>query len=338
MTVALVLTRFPAPGTMSDDAPTPVGPSAAGRPFSHEPVMAAEITELLAPVPPGVVVDATVGGGGHARRLLRAHPHLRVVGFDRDETAIVAAAANLAEFGPRVELCHHSFDHLRDSLSARGHTEISGFVFDLGVSSPQLDRADRGFSYRDSGPLDMRMDPRQPTTAADIVNGYDEAELVDVLRHYGDERHARRVARAVVAARPVTTTGQLAEIVRSAIPAPARRQGGHPAKRTFQALRIEVNRELDLLPGALDAAIDLLVPTGRGAVLSYHSGEDRIVKERFRRAAGDLPRPRPDLPAPDAVAFVRVLVRGDGPGAAEVEANPRSASARLRAVEKVEVA
>lgn len=321
---------------MSDEAtPTP-GERAPDSVFVHEPVMAAEVVELLAAVPAGVVVDATVGGGGHSHRLLSTNAHLRLVGFDRDADALRAARRNLAEFGERVDFCHAGFDNLESELRRLGHERISGFLFDLGVSSPQLDRADRGFSYRGAGPLDMRMDQRQAVRAADVVNGYELDELTDVLRHYGDERHARRVAKAIVAARPIATTEQLADTIRTAIPAAARRTGGHPAKRSFQAIRIEVNRELDVLPVALDQAIAMLVPAGRGVVLAYHSGEDRIVKERFRSAAGDVPRPRHDLPAPHVEAQVRILARGLTPSDAELEANPRAASVRLRAVEKLE--
>jgi 16S rRNA (cytosine1402-N4)-methyltransferase len=214
---------------------------------------------------------------------------------------------------------------------------VSGVLFDLGVSSPQLDRAERGFSYRGDGPLDMRMDQRQPTTAADVVNTYDERRLAQVLADFGDERYARRVARAIVAARPLHRTVQLAEVVREAIPAPARRRGGHPARRTFQALRIEVNHELDVLGPALDQAVDALVPGGRCVVLAYHSGEDRIVKDRFRTAATGGCTCPPGLPcACGARPTVRLLSRGARkPTPIEVARNHRAESARLRAVEKL---
>jgi len=216
---------------------------------------------------------------------------------------------------------------------------LVGALFDLGVSSPQLDRAERGFSYRLDAPLDMRMDPSASRTADEVVNQYPERELASVLRRYGDERFANRIARAVVAARPVRTTGELAELVRDAIPAPARRTGGHPAKRTFQAIRIEVNEELDVLPVALDAAIDLLAPGGRIAVLAYHSGEDRIVKQALRDAeTGGCTCP-PGLPCVcGAVPLIRLLRRGGRtPSAEERAANPRAESARLRSAEKLPV-
>ncbi|HEX2274573.1 MAG TPA: 16S rRNA (cytosine(1402)-N(4))-methyltransferase RsmH [Acidimicrobiales bacterium] len=304
--------------------------------FRHRPVMVAEVTELLGPVPPGPVVDATVGAGGHARALLEAHAHVDVVGLDQDADALSAAAAALRPFADRVVLRRARFDHMTMICEELGHRQVSGVLFDLGVSSPQLDRAERGFSYGTDGPLDMRMDRGQRLTAADVVNTYDEDALTRVLAAYGDERFARRIARAIVAARPLSRTTELAEVVRSAIPAPARRRGGHPARRTFQAIRIEVNRELEILPAAIDQAIDLLRPRGRCVVLAYHSGEDRIVKQRFAEAVtGGCVCP-PGLPcACGAEPRVRLLRRGSRPTAAEVEANPRSESARLRAVEKL---
>jgi 16S rRNA (cytosine1402-N4)-methyltransferase len=299
--------------------------------------MVTEVVELLGPVPPGIVVDATVGGGGHAAALLDALPHIELLGLDQDEEAIVAATAALERFGPRISLQRRRFDAIARAMEEVGVDKISGCLFDLGVSSPQVDRAERGFSYRHDSPLDMRMDQRQLRTAADVVNDADERELARVLRAYGDERYATRIANAIVAARPVMTTGQLADIVRSAIPAPARRRGGNPAKRTFQALRIEVNRELDVLPVALDAAIDGLAPGGRCVVLSYHSGEDRIVKERFRNASTGGCTCPPGLPcacgATPTVRELRPLKRRPKPD--ELAANRRAESAILRAVEKL---
>ncbi|MBW8827454.1 MAG: 16S rRNA (cytosine(1402)-N(4))-methyltransferase RsmH [Acidobacteria bacterium] len=303
------------------------------QPFEHQPVMVDEIVELFRPVPAGTIVDATVGGAGHARALLEAHDHLRVHGLDRDPDAVAAARSALASFGDRATVSHRRFDEIDDI----GIDGVSGVLFDLGVSSPQLDRAERGFSHRFDAPLDMRMDPTTGASAADVVNGYAEADLARVLRDLGDERYAGRIARVIVARRPIESTTQLVDAIRSAIPAPAQRTGGHPARRTFQALRIEVNRELELLPGALDAAIELLAPGGRCAVLAYHSGEDRIVKERFRTAStGGCVCP-PGLPcACGATPVVRLLKRGAWkPSAAEVAANPRAESARLRAVEKL---
>jgi 16S rRNA (cytosine1402-N4)-methyltransferase len=313
----------------------------AGEPnFAHEPVLIQQIAELFAPVPPGTIIDGTVGGGGHARRLLESLPHLEVLGLDRDEEALDAARNALAPFGSRARLRKARFDRLSDVMRDEGIDNVSGVLLDLGVSSPQLDRPSRGFSYRSDGPLDMRMDRTQQRTAATVVNEYDEAELARVLSEYGDERFATRIAHAIVAARPISTTGELAAIVRDAIPAATRRRGGHPARRTFQALRIEVNDELRILPSTLEQAIDVLVPRGRCAVLSYHSGEDRIVKRVFRDAeTGGCTCP-PGLPCScGAVPRVRLLKRGAWKAsAAEVARNPRAESARLRAVEKLDPA
>jgi 16S rRNA (cytosine1402-N4)-methyltransferase len=306
------------------------------QPFEHEPVMVDEIVDLFGPVPPGTIVDATVGGAGHAAALLDAHPQVRVAGLDRDPDAVEVAATRLARFGDRATVHHLRFDQL-DEL---GLDAVSGVLFDLGVSSYQLDRGDRGFSHRYDAPLDMRMDTTRGVTAADVVNTYDEADLVRVLRTYGDERHAVRIARAIVAARPIDSTGRLVDVIRDAIPAPARRKGGHPATRSFQAVRIEVNEELAILPAALARAIDLLVPGGRCAVLAYHSGEDRIVKSTFRDAATGGCTCPPGLPcACGATPTVRLLKRGAWkPSRTEIERNRRSESARLRAVEKLEAA
>ncbi len=329
--------------------------------FGHDPVMVEEIVELFRPVPPGVVVDATVGLGGHARALLAALDHIGLVGVDRDADALAAAASALAGFGERVTLRQARFDQLSTVLRELGAGDVpegktgsvperktgyvperkkggvSGVLFDLGVSSPQLDRPERGFSYRHDGPLDMRMDQRQTKTAADVVNRYDEDSLAEVLARHGDERFARRIARAIVAARPLSRTTELASVVRDAIPAPARRRGGDPARRTFQALRIEVNEELDALGPALDAALDELVPGGRCVVLAYHSGEDRIVKDRFRQAESGGCICPPGLPCVcGAVPRVRLLGRGARkPSPEEVARNHRAESARLRAVEKL---
>jgi 16S rRNA (cytosine1402-N4)-methyltransferase len=308
-------------------------------PFVHEPVMRSEIIELFAPVPEGFVIDATVGGGGHADALLRAHAQLSVLGLDQDGDALAAAAARLAPHGARVTLRRARFDQLAEVVRELGHITVTGVLFDLGVSSPQLDRPERGFSYREEGPLDMRMDPRTALTAADVVNGYAELELARVLRDHGDERFAGRIAKAIVAARPIHTTTELADVVREAIPAAARRTGGHPAKRTFQAIRIEVNAELDILADALDQGIEVLEPGGRIAVLSYHSGEDRIAKERLRAASTGV-TPPPGMPVePETLGErprLRLLNRGAWkPSAEEQAANPRSQSARLRAGERV---
>jgi len=313
---------------------------AAAPEFAHDPVMLAEVVEVLADVPDGVVVDATLGGAGHASALLAANDGLSLVGFDQDQMALDAARTRLASHGDRVTFHHGRFDGLSDVLRSLGVEKLSGCLFDLGVSSPQLDLANRGFSFRHDGPLDMRMDQRAAVTADELVNGLDEGALAALLRRHGDEPHARRIARSIVAARPITSTAALADVIRDAVPAAVRRKGGHPARRSFQAFRIEVNQELEILDDALTQALDLLAPEGRCAVLAYHSGEDRIVKRRFRDAAGEKPPPRPDLPPPPGYeAEVRLLWRGARkPTAAEIERNPRAEAARFRAVEKLAAA
>ena len=315
----------------------PSGEHPGARPaaFTHQPVMVEEVTELFGPVPPGTVVDATVGGAGHAEALLERHDHLRLVGLDRDVDAVAAASRRLERFGTRARVVHARFDRLAGLVADLGLGPLSGVLFDLGVSSPQLDRVDRGFSYRSDAPLDMRMDRTQDLTAATVVNEYDERRLVRLLRDHGDEPHAPRIARAIVRHRPLATTDQLAEVVRAAIPAAARRHGGHPARRSFQAIRIEVNGELDVLPPALDAAIDATLPGGRVAVLAYHSGEDRLVKEHFRRAVTGGCTCPPRLPCVcGARPRGRLVHRASRPARpAELAANRRAESARLRALE-----
>ena len=304
--------------------------------FHHRPVMVAQVLKVLGEAPGGVILDATLGGGGHAEAILEARQDIRIVGIDRDDHALAAAGSRLAVFGDRIQLERSAFVDLGSVLDGLGIDGLAGFLFDLGVSSPQLDHAQRGFSYREAGPLDMRMDRRQALTADQVVNGYDEAAFARLLVDNADERHARRIARAVVAQRPISDTARLAEIVRDAIPAPARRRGGHPAKRTFQAIRIEVNGELEQLADSLDEAIRRLVPGGRGAVLSYHSGEDRIVKRRFDLAATGGCTCPPRLPCACGAVPLVVLARRAGrvPDDAEAATNPRATSARLRVLER----
>ncbi len=305
--------------------------------YSHEPVMCSEVVELLSAVPNGVGVDATIGGGGHAAALLDACDHIQIVGLDRDPAALQAAATRLAGHRKRVTLRNARFDSLGAVLDDLGHSKISACLFDLGVSSAQLDHAERGFSYRRDGPLDMRMDPADALTAADIVNHSDLDHLAAVLYDNADERHSRRIARAIIAARPLTSTTQLAQVIARAVPGTKSRRT-HPARRTFQALRIEVNSELKILEPALTAAIRQLSPAGRCVVLSYHSGEDRIVKNVFREAAGE-PRPtRPNLPpSPVHQRSIRLLCRRPmTPTAQETASNRRAAPARLRAGERLD--
>jgi 16S rRNA (cytosine1402-N4)-methyltransferase len=308
----------------------------------HQPVLVERVVALLAPAldpPRAVLVDATIGRAGHARALLDAHPELVLIGLDTDSAAIEESGRLLARYGDRVRLIRAVYDQIATVLARLGLSTVQGVLFDLGVSSPQLDDRERGFAYSYDAPLDMRMDQGQSLTAAEVLNTYPAAQLARILRQYGEERFARQIAAAVVRERsraPLASTGQLAEIVRAAIPAPARRSGGHPAKRTFQALRIEVNGELDALGNALPAALSALATGGRIVVLAYHSLEDREVKRALAiRAADRTPR---GLPVPLAAARpeFRLLTRGaERPSAAEIAANPRAASARLRAAERI---
>ncbi len=305
--------------------------------FHHLPVMVDEIVELFGTVPAGYVLDATLGGGGHSEALLTRWPHIGILGIDRDGTALAAAQQRLARFGDRVKVYRCRFDRLEQAMEALSIETLSGALFDLGVSSPQLDRADRGFSYRNDADLDMRMDQDQMWSAKDVVNGYTAEQLMTIIAKFGDERFAKRIANAIVAARPIDSTAELAEVVTAAIPAAARRTGGHPAKRTFQAIRVEVNGELEALPVALAAAVEHTTPGGRIAVLSYHSGEDRIVKQAMMSmSTGDCPCP-PELPCVcDAVQTVRIVRNVPRtPSKTEQLGNRRAASARLRVVERI---
>jgi 16S rRNA (cytosine1402-N4)-methyltransferase len=328
---------------MGDNAPRegagPQGPDA----HAHVPVMVDRILALLAPAltdRPAVVVDATLGMGGHTEALLAAHPQLTVVGLDRDPEALRRSGARLAAYADRTHLVHAVYDEMPAVLARLGYDRIDGVLMDLGVSSLQLDEAARGFAYAQDAPLDMRMDPTRGISAEEVVNSYSAKELARILRVYGEERFASRVANAIVREREHTgrlvSTARLAELVRDAIPAATRRTGGHPAKRTFQALRIEVNGELAALRAAVPAAVDALRVGGRIAVLSYHSLEDRIVKQVL--AAGAKSTSPLDLPIelPGTEPVLKLLTRGaEEPTPAEVEANPRAASARLRAAERL---
>ncbi|PRX98480.1 16S rRNA (cytosine(1402)-N(4))-methyltransferase RsmH [Allonocardiopsis opalescens] len=308
----------------------------------HTPVMLRRIVELFAPAlaaPDAVLVDGTLGLGGHAHALLTAHPRLRLIGIDRDETALRRSRERLDAFGERVAYVRATYDELPRALAEHGVRRVHGVLLDLGVSSPQLDEADRGFAYSYDAPLDMRMDREQPLTAAEVVNTYSEAELRRILREYGEERFANRIAAALLrerAAAPLSSTTRLAEIVRDAIPAATRRTGGNPAKRTFQALRIEVNSELGVLDRTLPRAIDALAVGGRIAVLSYHSLEDRMVKRALAARSTDTTPPDLPVPLPDRQPELRLLTRGaELPAEQETADNPRAASARLRAAERI---
>jgi len=309
----------------------------------HVPVLADRVTALLAPAlagPGAVLVDATLGRAGHARALLEACPGLLLIGIDADLAAIEAARDLLSPYADRVTFVHARYDEIPAIVAEiPGPARLMGLLFDLGVSSPQLDDPARGFAYARDAPLDMRMDRTKDRTAADIVNGYPAAELARVLRDYGEERFARRIADAVVRERsrtPITSTQRLSAIVKDAIPAATRRTGGNPAKRTFQALRIEVNDELGTLRRALPAVLGVLAVGGRVVVLAYHSLEDRIVKRELVRLSADPAPPRLPVPAQAATAQFRLLTRGaERPDSEEVAGNPRAASARLRAAERI---
>jgi 16S rRNA (cytosine1402-N4)-methyltransferase len=320
------------------DGAEPVPDQQAG----HVPVLLARVLELLGPAVShagAVLVDATLGLGGHSEALLQAHPNLRLIGLDRDRQALASSARRLAPFADRIELVHAVYDELPQILASRQIDRIQAALFDLGVSSMQLDLTERGFSYAHDAPLDMRMNAEDTLTAEQVVNSYPVPQLARVLRDYGEERFALRVAQAIGRRRAehrISSTGELAELVRAAIPAATRRTGGHPAKRTFQALRIEVNAELDAVAAAVPAALQALAIGGRIVVLAYHSLEDRIVKRSFAELAGD--RTPPDLPVPIATAGpqIRLLSRGAEPaGAEEIAVNPRAASVRLRAAERI---
>lgn len=319
--------------------------------FGHVPVLLDRCVELLTPAltrhdadgSGAVLLDATLGAGGHAERFLTDLPGLRLVGLDRDPNALEITRARLARFADRITLVHTRYDGLAAALAESGYgaiESVDGMLFDLGVSSMQLDRAERGFAYAQDAPLDMRMDPESPLTAADILNTYDEAALADILHRYGEERFARRIAAQVVRRRaraPFASTADLVALLYQAIPAPARRTGGHPAKRTFQALRIAVNDELNSLRAAIPAGLDALAVGGRMVVLAYQSLEDRIVKRLF--AAAVASRTPVDLPVelPGHEPRFRSLTQGaERADADEVERNPRSAAVRLRAVQRVQ--
>jgi 16S rRNA (cytosine1402-N4)-methyltransferase len=314
----------------------PVGGLQMAHSFDHIPVMRDEVVALFGSVPTGLLVDATVGGGGHAAALLEAYPELRVLGLDRDTVALAAATERLAPFGDRARLLHAPFSSLAD---VAGSLELSGVLFDLGVSSPQLDEADRGFSFRADAAIDMRMDQTEGRTAGELVNELPEAALANLFRENGEGRLAGRIARAVVKARPLTSTGQLAEVVAAAVPAAIRRKG-HPARRVFQALRIEVNDELGQLAAALPVALDRLAVGGVCAVISYHSGEDRLTKQLFATAATGGCTCPPALPCvcgarPEHALVFRGSRKASG---AEVAANRRAESARMRAIVRTETA
>jgi 16S rRNA (cytosine1402-N4)-methyltransferase len=309
---------------------------------THDPVLLDRVVALLAPSldhTDAVLVDATLGLGGHTEAVLARCALARVVGIDRDPAALELAARRLAPYGDRFTAVHAVYDEIPDVLADLGLDAVDGVLFDLGVSSMQLDVRERGFAYAVDAPLDMRMDGTTGPTAADVLNTYSAAELTRVLRDYGEEKFARKIAGAVVRQRetePFSTSARLVELLYAEIPAPARRTGGHPAKRTFQALRMEVNDELAVLRRAVPAAIDAIAVGGRVVVESYHSLEDRLVKQAFTAVTrSHVPVDMPFVPEghePELRLVTRGAERADD---AEIAANPRAASVRLRAVERV---
>lgn len=308
--------------------------------FRHETVLLRESVDAIVIDPSGIYVDCTLGGGGHSAEILaKLKPGGMLIGIDRDPAAVAAGSARLVSDSVKVRVVRGNFADLENVLADLNIRQVNGFLFDLGVSSHQLDQAERGFSYMQDGPLDMRMDPAQKLSAQVVVNQYTEAELTRVIFEYGEERWARRIAKFIVEARSrkaLQTTGELAEIIAAAIPAAARRQGPHPAKRTFQAIRIEVNGELAILDGALRTAVAHLAPGGRIGVISFHSLEDRIAKKVFASLLGRCSCPPQ---APICICNPQPVLKLCGkpiePSADEIERNPRSRSARLRVAEKI---
>ena len=310
--------------------------------FEHVSVLLHETVDGLNVKPDGIYVDATLGGGGHAYEVCtKLGEQGRLIGIDQDADAIKAAGKRLEGFGEKVTIIRSNYCDMKPRLHEIGIDKVDGITVDLGVSSYQLDTAERGFSYRVDAPLDMRMDQRNPTTAADIVNGYSEMELFHIIRDYGEDNFAKNIAKHIVKARaekPVETTGELSEIIKAAIPAKVRATGGHPAKRTFQAIRIELNHELDVLENSIDTMIRLLNPEGRLSIITFHSLEDRIVKTRFRTNENPCICP-PDFPVCvcGRKSMGKVITRKPIlPSKEELEENSRSKSAKLRVFERAE--
>lgn len=307
--------------------------------FEHKSVLLTETIEGLQIRPDGIYVDGTLGGGGHSYEIAKRLTGGRLIGIDQDQAAIEAAGMRLSPFGDKVTIVRSNYRNTREVLSELGIEKIDGMILDLGVSSYQFDTKERGFSYRFDSPLDMRMDTRQSFSAKEIVNGYSEMELYHVIRDYGEDKFAKNIAKHIVMARkkkPVETTGELCEIIKAAIPAKIRAEGGHPAKRTFQAIRIECNRELEVLRESLETLIELLNPGGRLCIITFHSLEDRIVKAAFKKAENPCICP-PNFPVCTCGRVSQgKVVTGKPilPGEEELSENPRAASAKLRIFEK----
>ena len=308
--------------------------------FKHKSVLLEETIEGLDIKPDGIYVDGTLGGAGHAGEVCRKlSAKGRFIGIDQDQDAIVAASERLSAYGDRVQIIRSNYCYMANELKNLGIQKVDGIVLDLGVSSYQLDNEERGFTYRVDAPLDMRMDQRQSRTAADIVNGYDERELYRIIRDYGEDKFAKNIAKHIVKARQekrIETAGELTEIIKAAIPMKMRAVGGHPSKRTFQAIRIELNHELDVLNDSIDTMIDLLNPGGRLSIITFHSLEDRIVKNRFRENENPCICP-PDFPVCvcGRKSKGKVITRKPiVPTEEEIEENKRSKSSKLRVFER----
>lgn len=306
--------------------------------FKHQPVLYHEIIHFLKPKSPGRYIDATLGAGGHAWGILeQSSPEGRLLGLDRDPQALNLAATRLSAYGERVRLVHSSYTHLQEEVIKTGWQHVNGIIFDLGVSSMQIDAPERGFSFQKEGPLDMRFDPSQSADAAALVNTLAEKDLADLIWIYGEERHARRIARAICQARPISTTLELAELIRRTV---GQRERIHPATRTFQALRIAVNQELQAIESALPQSIEVLAPGGRLAIISFHSLEDRLVKQFFRRESRDCicPPEQPVCTCGHRATIREITRRPIVPNEEETRSNPRARSARLRVAEKIDLA
>ena len=308
----------------------------------HEPVLLERCIEVLAPALSGehaILVDCTLGLGGHTEAFLKRFPNLHVVGLDRDPSALALAEERLAAFADRVSYCHVVYDQIEDALEGLGIEHVDAILMDLGVSSMQLDEADRGFAYSYDAPLDMRMDNSTGDTAADVLNGYPEAELARIFKEYGEERYAKPIARAIVEFRKTAkfeNSAELSQMIIKLVPFIPGKSSGHPAKRVFQALRIEVNAELEVLKRTMPAAIRALRVGGRILALAYHSLEDRIVKQALAAAAVSSAPIELPIELPEHAPVVRLLVKGAEPATAEeIQSNPRAASVRLRAAEKI---
>ena len=309
----------------------------------HIPVALDRCIALLSPaiesnVNP-IIIDATLGMGGHSKALLLKYPNLKIIGLDRDLSAIKVATENLSDLSNRIEIVHAVYDEIAEVLTKQGIKEVDGILFDLGVSSMQLDQAERGFAYSQEAPLDMRMDQSSGLSALDILNTYSYGELVRVIRNFGEEKFATKIADNIIKARTagtLSTTKDLAEIVKNSIPAPARRTGGNPAKRTFQALRIEVNQELSVLERAMPQAIEALKVGGRLVVMAYQSLEDKIVKKAFAEVTGSSSPLGLPFDLPNSAASYKLVINGsEGASQSEIEINARAQSMRLRALERV---